>query len=114
MKEWRKKHPDFWRKSSHPELYRTNNLKHLYGITLENYERLYNRQEGHCAICDKWFPQFGKKGLGVDHDHTTGKIRGLLCNRCNMGIGCLADNIEILLRAIAYITKKIEIASSSM
>ena len=76
--------------------------KKRYGITPEQYTELFNKQEGKCAICGKHQTEF-KKALCVDHNHITGKIRGLLCYKCNTGIGNLNDNIILLQNAINYI-----------
>jgi hypothetical protein len=74
-------------------------LRYRYTITREQYENLYNEQEGHCKICKAFF---GDK-LCVDHCHGTGNIRGLLCSKCNSGIGYLKDNITVLESAIDYL-----------
>lgn len=76
-------------------------LRSVYGITLEDYEKLVEEHQGLCAICGDL------KGLGlfIDHDHDTGKVRGLLCNRCNAGIGFLGDSLQIAQRAVAYLRK---------
>lgn len=78
-------------------------LKKKYGITVADYQRLLVLQGGRCAICRSDKP--GGRGLRfyVDHDHVTGKTRGLLCIRCNTGIGGLRDNVLILRAAIAYL-----------
>lgn len=76
--------------------YRTNNphkaldihLRYFHGMTADVYKEIFARQHGSCAICDQ--PQ-GKRRLSVDHDHKTGKIRGLLCHRCNVALGFLED-----------------------
>lgn len=73
-----------------------------YGITLEEYEILYETSNGLCAICGE-YQELGK--LCVDHDHSTGKVRGLLCNNCNSGIGYLKDSPEILIIASEYLKK---------
>jgi hypothetical protein len=75
----------------------------MYKISLEEYIQMYNNQKGCCAICDIYFPI-----LRIDHDHTTNKIRGLLCHLCNTGMGLLKDNTEILQRAIKYLNKERE------
>lgn len=72
-------------------------LLRKYGITIEQYEEIYNHQEGKCEICGKFFPV-----LAVDHNHATGQIRGLLCRDCNAGFGLLKEDIEILNNAIVY------------
>lgn len=74
-------------------------LKARYGITLEEYSQMFDRQKGLCAICQK--PSEDR--LHVDHCHATGKIRGLLCFKCNSMIGKANDEIAILQRAIQYL-----------
>lgn len=76
-------------------------LKYTYGITLEQYEEIEAAQNGICAICDEPCQTF--KRLCVDHDHTTGKIRGLLCSKHNRAMGLFGDNPEMLEKAITYI-----------
>ena len=65
---------------------KNSQLKYRYGNTLEDYNMLFNQQNGCCAICGKHQTEL-KRRLDVDHDHGTGKIRGLLCNRCNKNLG---------------------------
>lgn len=65
-----------------PGRMKNSNLKSLYGITLEQYDSLLASQGGHCAICPATEPG-GRGGWKVDHDHVTGKVRGLLCDSCN-------------------------------
>ena len=77
-----------------------------YGITLEEYDRLFFLQSGRCAICGGEETSTIKgvvKRLSVDHCHDTGRIRGLLCNSCNRGIGLLKDSVEVLSSAIEYL-----------
>jgi len=81
------------------------NLKGMYGITLVEYDLKYDTQQGKCAICEEETPRRGKDRLVVDHCHTAGDVRGLLCNKCNMGIGLLRDNPNILQKAIEYLQK---------
>jgi len=76
-------------------------LKNAYGITTEQYENLLRIQDGRCAICRDRPRRYN---LAVDHDHQTGKIRGLLCKRCNHDLlGTARDSIEILERAVCYL-----------
>lgn len=75
------------------------NRKRKLGITKEKYTELLEGQKGVCSICK----QTCTKSLAVDHDHTTGKIRGLLCNSCNRGLGYLKDSIDILKAATSYL-----------
>jgi hypothetical protein len=83
-------------------------LLKLYGITADDYQTMLAAQGGLCAICGK--PDSGKRRnskvpLNVDHCHTTGKVRGLLCTRCNLGIGNFDDDIGRFETAIAYIRR---------
>lgn len=88
-----------------PDKQRNENLTRMYGITAEAEREMNNRQQGLCAICGKR-PSGAKKQsyrLHVDHDHTTGKVRGLLCQSCNHGVGNFKDDPALLEAAIAYI-----------
>lgn len=78
-------------------------LKSRYGISYQEYESMYTRQAGKCAICTNTLPLGGYRGLYVDHCHSTNVIRGLLCPRCNSGIGSFEDSIEMLQKAIEYL-----------
>lgn len=76
--------------------------KYQTGVSPEEYNKMFSHQDGRCKICGT--PQSElKKALALDHCHTTGKIRGLLCVRCNLGIGMFADNIIILKNAVEYL-----------
>jgi hypothetical protein len=77
-----------------------------YGLTLEDYDALLKAQDGLCAICHK--PERKNPSLSVDHNHITGKVRGLLCDRCNRVLGAVEDTVEILRSAIDYLTPKQE------
>jgi hypothetical protein len=80
--------------------------KRKFGITPERYSEIFKTQNGLCAICKhpETATRLGKvKSLSVDHCHTTGKIRGLLCSDCNTGIGKLKENKNIFLLAIQYL-----------
>ena len=69
-----------------------------YGITEDDYNRFLVRQEYKCGICGR-----EKEKLHVDHNHKTGKVRGLLCNKCNLAIGQFGDDIQTLQKAIFYL-----------
>ena len=77
-------------------------IKKRYGITPEKYDAMYAAQEGRCQICQKHQTEFTKR-LAVDHCHTTGKVRGLLCSNCNTALGKFNDDIELFSRAISYL-----------
>lgn len=81
--------------------YRKHHLKRAYGLTLEQYDQMFEVQGGVCAICNG--PETNGKRLSVDHDHKTGRIRGLLCHKCNGLLGFACDSADILLNAIYYI-----------
>lgn len=72
-----------------------------YGLLPGGYKQLLDAQNGTCMICGT-LPSSGKP-LNVDHDHKTGKIRGLLCTACNHGLGCFEDDIMIMAKAIHYL-----------
>jgi len=74
----------------------------LYGIDVEDYERMLFEQDGVCAICKE--PSSGR-ALDIDHDHKTGKVRGLLCSNHNRALGLFSDDIILLLRATEYLVK---------
>jgi hypothetical protein len=84
------------------ERQRRNHLKISYGITVEDYIKLFNLQHGRCIICSE---KPTKRRLSVDHDHKTGKIRGLLCHKCNMILGYSNDSPLILQEAIHYLER---------
>jgi hypothetical protein len=81
-------------------------LRHKYGIDLPDYERMYAEQQGCCKICGTDKPgqnQNSSYSFHVDHCHKTGKVRGLLCDKCNRGLGYFNDNPLLLQQAIAYL-----------
>jgi hypothetical protein len=79
-------------------------LKKNFGITLEDYDRMYAEQKGSCAICGRYQSQLSKF-LGVDHNHETNAVRGLLCRACNAAIGLLQDKVKMLESAAKYLRK---------
>lgn len=87
---------------------RKESLKFLYGITLTEYDQLFEAQGKKCAVCGNTSPGGKHKHFSVDHDHETGRIRGLLCNDCNRGIGLLGDAIENMERALVYLKNNLE------
>lgn len=83
---------------------RASHLKAAYRISEQQYSDMLIAQGGHCAVCQRKRPG-GRGSFHVDHDHVSGKVRGLLCARCNMGIGQLGDSIEGLRAAISYLER---------
>ncbi len=76
-------------------------VKKLYGLSKEQYKTLVDRAAGICELC----LEHSLKTLNVDHNHTTGNVRGLLCANCNKGIGMFDDSISKLKMAILYLEK---------
>lgn len=86
--------------------YKTKKQKHTKYVARTyniDYDSLLALQGGACAICRT--TNSGKRMFHIDHCHTTGKVRGLLCSNCNVGIGNLRDNIDILKSAVAYLER---------
>lgn len=77
-------------------------IKRLYGVSADDYSRLFEEQHGCCAICGKHQSKL-KKRLGVDHNHKTKEVRGLLCANCNAGIGYFQDSTDLLSKTIKYL-----------
>lgn len=99
VRSWRQRNPD--KAQSHY-------LRNSFGIDAAEYRRMLDEQNGVCAICHghetQPDPNSGKiRRLAVDHDHTTGAIRGLLCSRCNIGLGWFREDPAYLKLAIAYL-----------
>lgn len=105
-KKWRDQNREHYREyqreyqRKHAHRYSRKKRSSKYGISLEEYEALCTSQHNKCAICRK---EELKRSLAIDHCHKTNKVRGLLCSKCNRGIGFFSDNIEILEAAIAYL-----------
>jgi len=98
-----KKSKDKYRKNKRK--YRDWELRRIFGITIDQYEELLKKQNHVCAICNNAEQSRKSKTLAVDHCHKTGKVRGLLCSNCNLGIGNLQDSISIIESAIEYLSK---------
>jgi len=76
-----------------------------FNLTEEDYQNLLDKQKGSCAICGSEDFKLSHKGRPhVDHCHNTGKVRGLLCGSCNVGLGHFKDSPDILAKAIEYLT----------
>ena len=121
QREWRKRNPEKARaiqnrantspkgierrrryREENRERIRMKERKRMYGITAEEYNGLLSAQEGVCAICQR--PSADGRSLHVDHDHASGHVRGLLCDKCNAGLGLLGDTAEDLYAAWLYLT----------
>ena len=85
---------------------RANGIQRRYGLSWDDYLTLFNKQKGCCVICSSPLELFGSdKHLvaQVDHCHTTNKVRGLLCTKCNTGLGNFRDSPELLKNAARYL-----------
>lgn len=76
---------------------------HKYGITLKKYKKMEKEQGHRCALCNR--EEYQVLGLCIDHDHVTKVVRGLLCSRCNTGLGMLGDSLESLRSVVAYLER---------
>lgn len=104
-RQWARDNPE-----RHRNTRRARELRETYGISPEIYNTMLSGQGGVCAICGQ--PEtrsHGRTGtefrLAVDHDHETGRVRGLLCQGCNRGIGFLGDNVDRLRKAADYLER---------
>lgn len=130
-RKWRTENPEkqaeynkkwYWKNREHSllkvrEARKRNGVKwnlnkrlRLYGITLEAYNSILESQNGLCAICDRTLIS---KSSAVDHEHLTGKVRGILCSSCNRALGLLRDSDSLLLKAISYLRKHSHILRAS-
>jgi hypothetical protein len=97
VQRWRERNPD--RVKANQAAQRTS-----YGLTLEELDAMWQAQSGRCAICG--VPERTTRRLAIDHDHTTGAVRGLLCQRCNMALGMFEDDPDRLTAAAAYLSRQ--------
>lgn len=84
---------------------RNYSLKKKYGISGPDYDHILAEQNGLCAICKRKVACKGRDNLYVDHCHDTGKVRGLLCQKCNSALGLFNDNLRLLEEAVKYMRK---------
>jgi hypothetical protein len=94
-KEWAASHPEGVKRNN-----RASAIRRMR-VTPEEFDRLNTEQKGVCRICGR--PNENGKRLFIDHDHETGKVRGLTCDRCNTGLGMFRDNPILLEAAAAYL-----------
>jgi hypothetical protein len=92
-----------WRKEN-PEWLKDYNRKYKYGITKEQWDALFAKQGNKCGICGETTPG-SKRDWCTDHDHKTGRVRGILCHRCNLILGKAEDNAVLLLTASKYLAE---------
>lgn len=98
-----------WRKAN-PDTRYAHHLSQKFGMKIETYEEMVKAQNSACAICKK--PERrGNKRLSIDHCHSTGKVRGLLCSNCNTSLGLVAEDITTLTEMINYLNNSRGIVS---
>jgi len=113
---WRKYQREYqrgYRRRRDPEKLRESqrkaNLKRLYGVSPDDYDRMFEEQGGVCRICrqpeQRHRTDGSRKHLHFDHDHVTGQVRGLLCTRCNTVLGMANDDRSVLASAIDYLSE---------
>jgi hypothetical protein len=97
-REWAASNPSRWEQQR-----RKSYLKKKYGVSAEDVDDLLIRQGGACAICGKREGDSRGFRMHIDHDHATGRVRGILCNLCNQGLGAFHDDVALMTTAIAYL-----------
>ena len=116
VKKWQQDNPErlsayrreYRRRPERKAADREGHLQRKYGISIADYERMFDEQGGVCAICGEARPE--ERTLHVDHDHATRVIRGLLCFRCNQAIGSLQEDHDIFQAAADYLDRDEELA----
>ena len=93
-------HKKYYSKKRAKFVHKRSKLRLNYGLSIEEFDRMYDEQGGACAICGRT-----EVKLVVDHDHETGQYRKLLCNGCNHGLGRFKDSIALLMSAINYLVE---------
>lgn len=112
-REYRKNNPkeikkyDKQYKKDNPErirrIKRDSRIKKIYGLSHKDWLGIWEAQDGECAICGRSFSK--PSDALIDHNHKTNEVRGLLCNKCNLGIGHFDDNPRIIIKANEYLSK---------
>ncbi len=107
-KEWKQKNPTKVRQiaknylANNQQKFREYRLRRTFGLTIQQYDEMYLCQSGCCAVCKKHQSELNRV-LCVDHDHSTGKIRKLLCHECNKALGLLYENIRTIESLAKYL-----------
>lgn len=81
---------------------RENHLRKKYGISISDFDAILERQRYECAICEAHFSSSSQR-FAVDHDHHSGRVRGILCVRCNAALGMLGEDPHLFARALDYL-----------
>lgn len=104
-----------WRKSKSKEYLKDRHYQNTYGITLNQFNQMWESQKGLCPICECTLElnAFTGNSAVVDHCHTSGLVRQILCNECNRGLGYFHDNPEALRKAANYLEKHLALHEAS-
>jgi hypothetical protein len=97
-KKWRSAHPDRAKRSAHAA-----QIKHRYGMTVEDKSRMFASQGNLCAICGSEAPR--GRGWHIDHCHSSGRVRGILCGPCNHALGLAGESPRVLEEMAAYLRR---------
>jgi hypothetical protein len=105
MRAWQAANPEYTRlwHAANREKVRDLQRRRLYGMNPGDFKRMLAEQNNCCAICAR--PFLNSKNTNVDHDHASGRIRGILCGKCNRGLGYFGDNLAGLQRAVDYLKR---------
>lgn len=101
-RQWRKDNPE--NVARHKERHKWYLKERRYGVTQEQYELMLKEQNNRCKLCDNKFKN--TKETHIDHCHNSNKVRGLLCNSCNLALGQFNDDIELMENAIEYLVNQ--------
>ena len=101
--DFRKRNVKFTK--TNPSYQKEQNMLNAYGLSLAQYNKMIAQQNNKCCICKTAFTIDKKNSIHIDHDHESGKVRGILCSHCNVLLGYAREDISILRSAIRYITK---------
>ena len=106
LKKWLETHQEQYKrvKQKYQRKHQFINTLKRKNLTPEKFHKMLSEQDGKCLICR--LPQVNNKMLFIDHNHKTGKVRGLLCVRCNSGLGHFKENVRLLSRAIQYLKRR--------
>ena len=75
----------------------------MYGLTPEQYKMILKRQKNKCTVCPTKLSKLSSKEIHIDHNHKTGKVRGILCQKCNLALGLLLESVNIIKSLLNYI-----------
>ena len=102
---YKKYRKEYYSRPENKAKLRDNHLQSQFGLTHDDYEKILAEQNGVCWICKEHRVAKNKEYMAIDHCHSSGKIRGILCNWCNKALGAFRDDIDLLKNAIEYLEK---------